>query len=233
MPSPSNPRPARSGRGSGGKSAEPTAALFVRIPTEYARRLDRAAFELRVPKQSLVSELVERYVNPDSPASLVALGKGWGKRADGTARTEVHEPRVAADERSGDIADGPSGDVADRPSGDVADRSSGDAVGRGPRGSVIADPGGSGRRRVTVETLDPGDLTIGRHSFRPRNLEVLTPEDAAELLQVDPDVVLDLARAGTLPGRELGGEWRFARAALLEWLGAGIAEGTAHADAKG
>jgi excisionase family DNA binding protein len=183
MPSPSNPSAPRSGRGAAGKSAEPTAALFVRIPAEHARRLDRAAFELRVPKQSLVSELVERYVNPDSPASLVALGQGWGLRADGGTRAGAE--------------------------------------------------GGAGRRRVTVETLDQGDLTVGRHSFRPRNLEVLTPQDAAELLQVDPDVVLELARAGTLPGRELGGEWRFARVALLEWLGAGSAEGTADVDAKG
>jgi excisionase family DNA binding protein len=84
-----------------------------------------------------------------------------------------------------------------------------------------------------VETLDQGDLTVGHHSFRPRNLEVLTPEEAGELLQVDCDVVLELARAGKLPGRELGGEWRFARAALLEWLGAGSADGTADVDAKG
>jgi excisionase family DNA binding protein len=182
MPSPAGPRHPQSGKGSA-KSAEPTAALFVRIPTAHARRLDRAAFELCVSKQSLVSELVDRYVDPDSPASLVALGQGWGKHADGSARG-------AAD-------------------------------------------GGEGRRRVTVETLDNGELTVGRHSFRAREPEVLTPEDAAELLQVDIDVVLELARAGTLPGRELRGEWRFARAALLEWLGAGIAEGTADVDAKG
>jgi excisionase family DNA binding protein len=178
--------------------------------------LDRAAFELRVPKQSLVSELVERYVNPDSPASLVALGRGWGLRADGTARTEVDEPRVGADEpRVG------------------ADEQAGDATGGGPRGSAIADAVGRGRRRVTVETLDQGDLTVGHHSFRPRDPEVLTPEDAAELLQVDPDLVLELARAGTLPGRELGGKWRFARVALLQWLGAGGPDGTADAGAKG
>ena len=51
----------------------PTEALFVRIPVEHARRLDRAAFELRRPKQALVSELVERYIDPDSPASLAAF----------------------------------------------------------------------------------------------------------------------------------------------------------------
>jgi excisionase family DNA binding protein len=160
MPSPSSPHTPRPDKGPG-KSAEPTAALFVRIPTEHARRLDRAAFELRVPKQSLVSELVERYVNPDSPASLMALGND--------------------------------------------------------------------RRRVTVETLDQGELTVGHHSFRPRDPEVLTPDAAAELLQVDADVVLELAREGELPGRELGGQWRFARAALLAWLATGTADG----DAKG
>ena len=47
---------------------------------------------------------------------------------------------------------------------------------------------------------------------------MLTPEEAAELLQVDVEVVLDLARSGELPGRELGGHWRFSRAGLLQWL---------------
>ena len=28
-----------------------------------------------------------------------------------------------------------------------------------------------------------------------------------------------LAEAGELPGRRIGGDWRFPRAALLEWLG--------------
>jgi excisionase family DNA binding protein len=187
MPSPANPHlPRRSSRALA-KGGEPTAALFVRIPTEHARRLDRAAFELRVPKQSLVSELVERYVNPDSPASLMSLGRGWGTgfAAGSSGATHPTMPEACSNE--------------------------------------------DGRRRVTVETLDQGELTVGHHSFRPRDPEVLTPDEAAELLQVDPDVVLDLARGGELPGRELAGEWRFARAALLAWL----ATGTADADAKG
>jgi excisionase family DNA binding protein len=52
---------------------------------------------------------------------------------------------------------------------------------------------------------------------------VLTGAEAAELLQVEPDVVLELAGAGELPGRLLGGEWRFARSALLAWLAHGDA----------
>ncbi|HST39733.1 MAG TPA: helix-turn-helix domain-containing protein [Conexibacter sp.] len=48
-------------------------ALFVRIPTTEARALDRAAFELKLSKQELVSNLVSRYVDPASPASMEAL----------------------------------------------------------------------------------------------------------------------------------------------------------------
>lgn len=48
-------------------------ALFVRIPTGEAQRLDRAAFELRRSKQDIVSALVSRYVDPASPASMAAL----------------------------------------------------------------------------------------------------------------------------------------------------------------
>ncbi|MDQ6812112.1 MAG: hypothetical protein M3Z95_09470, partial [Actinomycetota bacterium] len=52
----------------------PTAALVASIPAEQARRLDPAAFELDRSKQALVSELVERYADSDSPASLRARG---------------------------------------------------------------------------------------------------------------------------------------------------------------
>src|SRR3954466_7365710 len=37
------------------------AALFVRLPVKQAEKLDRAAFELKVPKQQLVSALLEGY----------------------------------------------------------------------------------------------------------------------------------------------------------------------------
>jgi excisionase family DNA binding protein len=119
----------------------PSTALFVRIPTEQARRLDRASFELRRPKQELVSRLLERYLDEDAR-----------------------------------------------------------------------------RRQVIVETLDPGDLRVGHHSFRPRVPDVLTTQEAAELLQVEPEVVEQLAEAAELPARRLGGHWRFARQAILDWL---------------
>jgi excisionase family DNA binding protein len=46
--------------------------LFVRIPSSEAEKLDRAAFELKTPKQDLVSGLVARYVDP-TPKGLASL----------------------------------------------------------------------------------------------------------------------------------------------------------------
>src|SRR3954471_7077016 len=56
--------------------------LFVRIPASEAEKLDRAAFELKTPKQDLVSGLVARYVDPGSPKGLANL-----RRLCGTRRT--------------------------------------------------------------------------------------------------------------------------------------------------
>jgi excisionase family DNA binding protein len=60
---------------------------------------------------------------------------------------------------------------------------------------------------------------VGRAEFVPVNeLEVLTLEQLGTLLSLEPDVVRDLAERGELPGRKLGDEWRFSRAAVLGWL---------------
>ena len=109
-----------------------SAPLFVRIPQAQADALDRVAFESRRTKQSVVSDLLGRYI--------ASAGEG------------------------------------------------------GP--------------------------TIGHHSFRPHDSEVLTLEGVAELLRVDAAAVEELARGGELPGRLIGGEWRFARSAVLAWLAA-------------
>ena len=63
------------------------------------------------------------------------------------------------------------------------------------------------------------DVVLGHHEFRPDPpADVLTAEQAATLLQVDEQKIIALAEKGELPGRQVGGEWRFARAALLRWL---------------
>ena len=115
-------------------------ALYVRIPTAQAEKLDRAAFELKTSKQDLVAGLVSRYGDVDT------------------------------------------------------------------------------LRRVTVETTEDG-LSIGHASFRAfPPPDVLTVQELAEWLQVDAATIAELAEAGELPGRRLGGEWRFARDAVLDWL---------------
>ena len=73
-------------------------------------------------------------------------------------------------------------------------------------------------RRVVIET-GGDELTVGRADFRPVAApEVLTLEGAAELLQLTPEAVAELAAAGELPGRRIGDDWRFSRAAVLAWL---------------
>jgi excisionase family DNA binding protein len=75
-------------------------------------------------------------------------------------------------------------------------------------------------RRVTVDTTDDA-LTVGHAEFRPfAPPDVLTTAQLAEWLQVEESAIAELAEAGELPGRQLGGEWRFAREAVLAWLAA-------------
>ena len=51
--------------------------------------------------------------------------------------------------------------------------------------------------------------------------EILNPQEAAEFLRVPLLTVQRQAKAGRLPGRRIGKEWRFSRTVLLEWLAAG------------
>jgi excisionase family DNA binding protein len=72
--------------------------------------------------------------------------------------------------------------------------------------------------RVTVD-LPNDSIAVGHHAFTPApQQDVLTPEQAAELLQVSEDEVVELAEAGKLPGRRIGAAWRFSRPALIAWL---------------
>jgi excisionase family DNA binding protein len=76
-------------------------------------------------------------------------------------------------------------------------------------------------RRVTID-LPNDNIAVGHHAFTPAPLpDVLTPTQAAELLQVSEDEVVALAEAGTLPGRRIGERWRFSRPALITWLAGG------------
>lgn len=130
----------------GFSSSEPreeTTPLFARIPARQAAQLDRLSFELKLPKQEILSQLIARHLgtlaSSDEPAAPLEV-KGE-------------------------------------------------------------------------------EMVFGRHSFRALGFpEVLTLAQAAELLQVDEELVRTLAEEGTLPGRLVGDEWRFSLRALLAWL---------------
>ena len=79
-------------------------------------------------------------------------------------------------------------------------------------------------KREIVATLlsaleTEGELVLGR-AVPPADwgAEVMTPRQLADFLQVDEASVVKLAERGELPGRRVGREWRFARAAVLAWL---------------
>jgi excisionase family DNA binding protein len=77
------------------------------------------------------------------------------------------------------------------------------------------------RRQVTID-LGPDTPVVGHAEFRPAPpAEVLTTAQAAELLAVPEADLVALAEQGELPGRRIGGAWRFSRAALLDWLASG------------
>jgi excisionase family DNA binding protein len=81
---------------------------------------------------------------------------------------------------------------------------------------------GKTKRRLVEEAvrahLGDDGLVVGHAALSETGPEVLTPEEAAALLRVDVDGLLDAVRGGELPGRRVAGEWRFSRAALLAWL---------------
>ena len=83
--------------------------------------------------------------------------------------------------------------------------------------SLIAAQLDAGRTRRTAtgtnDTPDPPGGLTGNAADA-----VLTLDEAAALLRVATDDIVERVEAGTLPGRRLGGEGRFSRNALLEWL---------------
>lgn len=48
--------------------------------------------------------------------------------------------------------------------------------------------------------------------------EVLTEDEAAQLLRLERGTLIELVVSGKIPGRRVGDDWRFSRAALLGWL---------------
>jgi hypothetical protein len=77
--------------GEGHRGEFETSALYVRIPTSEAEKLDRAAFELKSHKRDLVAALVARYVDPSTPAGLDRL-RALGAQSRGSPSPEIPQP---------------------------------------------------------------------------------------------------------------------------------------------
>ena len=52
----------------------------------------------------------------------------------------------------------------------------------------------------------------------PPGVEVLTLAEIAAYLRVPEEAVLELVTRDALPGQRIGGEWRFLKRAVVEWL---------------
>lgn len=57
----------------------------------------------------------------------------------------------------------------------------------------------------------------GEHTMK----EIMTPREAAEYLSVHVRTIYRLVKNGEIPGRKVGGSWRFKKTALDEWLSGG------------
>lgn len=55
-------------------------------------------------------------------------------------------------------------------------------------------------------------------NLMPPTKEVMTPKEAAEYLSVHVRTLYRLVKKGAIPGRRVGGSWRFQKHALDEWL---------------
>jgi hypothetical protein len=47
---------------------------------------------------------------------------------------------------------------------------------------------------------------------------IMTLPETAAFLRVSEDVLAEQAEAGEVPGRKIGGEWRFLQRALVDWF---------------
>jgi excisionase family DNA binding protein len=72
--------------------------------------------------------------------------------------------------------------------------------------------------RLIVEYEPGSGLGKGAAVESVREKEVLNVEEAAEFLGFAPYTIREKARDGQIPGRKIGGEWRFSRRRLLEWV---------------
>lgn len=54
--------------------------------------------------------------------------------------------------------------------------------------------------------------------------EILTIDEAAQLLGVSTKTFAKVLREGQIPGRKIGREWKFSKRALIDWVGSGLSK---------
>lgn len=100
---------------------------------------------------------------------------------------------------------------------------------------AVAASGKSKRQLISEavrEHLTDDGLVLGHAAVQEIGDEVMTCGETAALLKLDEAEVLACAEAGELPGRRIGGHWRFSRDAVLAWLGGEIRREGAAPDAR-
>jgi len=81
--------------------------------------------------------------------------------------------------------------------------------------------GANGANESALDASRPSNL---RHECGPEpTREILNIEEAAELLGVSLKTFNKVLHSEDVPARKIGREWKFARRALIEWVGSGRA----------
>ena len=62
--------------------------------------------------------------------------------------------------------------------------------------------------------------------------EILTIREVASLLRIGEKTAYTMAQAGQIPGFKVGGQWRFRRADLGEWIGRQVSRSERDAQGK-
>lgn len=79
-------------------------------------------------------------------------------------------------------------------------------------------------RTLNSELKSQGEIKMDKYSelrttnYELRTKEIMTPREAAEYLSVHVRTIYRLVKNGDIPGRKVGGSWRFKKDTLDEWL---------------
>jgi excisionase family DNA binding protein len=185
------------------------------MPDRLAQKLDKAAERFGVSKRDLLATLVSDHLDIEGDEIVFRPhGRGPGGHGGRGAAGRSTAGRTT----DGQATDGPAGDEqpGTEESGDRPREDSPFGVPRAPW------PGDFWKKRAADAWGMGSSAGEGRtdRADAPPPQEVLTLEEAAELLRVSADDVRALAESGELPARRIGETWRLTRTAVLGWLGA-------------